>query len=299
MSYYVISHRAPGTSDASITILPDGTLRFDSPFYRPLVAALKAEIPVADRRPVYQGRKFQYWAVAPQHAETLADLAEQHDMGRPKVPQVKVQIKPSIKLLSVMYLGASKDRADGSTSSFGWVDGGWSAIFPVDVLKDWFAVERDTPTAALTLYAILGIRAKATDPEIKKAYRRTAKQWHPDVCSDPGAGDQFRRINEAYEILSKPLQRRKYDAGLAFEKNAEAGLKFDNLSRGKIFASLGQDTTWRPPLRCGMILVQGIERLGRFVVSEILQWEDITNGVGQTLVTSWKYGADTFTERWI
>ena len=49
---------------------------------------LKATIPATDRRPVYDGRKFQYWAVAPQHAETLADLAEKHRMGRPVVPEV-------------------------------------------------------------------------------------------------------------------------------------------------------------------------------------------------------------------
>lgn len=296
---YHISRKAFDQSDATITVLQDGTLRFDSPFDRGLVLALKAEIPVTDRCPVYTNNKFDYWAVAPQHAETLADLAEQFDMGRPKVPQVKAQATTSIKLLSLMYLGAAKDRADGSQSSFGWVDGGWSAIFPIDVLKDWFAVDHDTPAAAFTLYAILGIKAKATDPEIKKAYRRTAKQWHPDVCSDPGAEEQFKRINEAYQVLSKPLQRRKYDAGLILERSiTEAPL----YGASRIFAAINQmapDPVWRPPLHCGMVLAQGQERLGRFVVSEILQWEDHTNAAGQTLVTSWQYGADTFTERWV
>ena len=88
MAYYVISHRAPGTSDASITVLPDGTLRFDSPWDPALKDDLKATIPATDRRPVYDGRKFQYWAVAPQWAETLADLAEKHSMGRPDVPEL-------------------------------------------------------------------------------------------------------------------------------------------------------------------------------------------------------------------
>lgn len=291
---YHVSRKPPGQSDAKITVLQDGTLRFDFPFDRGLVAALKREIPATDRRPVYEINKFQYWAVAPQYGQTLADLAERFDMGRPKVPQVKTQVKTQIKLLSLMYLGASKDRKDGSQSSFGWVDGEWSAIFPVDVLKDWFAVDHDTPAAALTLYAILGIKAKATDPEIKGAYRRTAKQWHPDVCSDPGAEEQFKRINEAYQVLSKPLQRRKYDAGLALEKSITKAY-----GSSEPWGTFGSLSTWRPPLRCGMVLAQGQERLGRFVVSEILQWEDITNGTGQTLVTSWKYGADMFTERWV
>ena len=294
MNRYVISRRPPGTSDCRLIPMKDGTIGFESPYDPKLVEALKQAIPYSDRR---WDRDQKLWFVAPKHAETLADLAEKHGMGRPVVPQVKVKTTTAIKLLNLMYLGASKDRGDGSKSSFGWVDGGWSAIFPVDVLKDWFAVDRDTPAEALTLYAILGIKAKATDKELKSAYRRTAKQWHPDVCSDPGAEEQFKRINEAYEILKNPLQRRKYDAGLTFAAkvpfNRADGPRWDwpNINVPQ--------PTWRPPLRCGLILAQGVEQLGRFVVSEILQWEDITNQRGQTLVTSWKFGDDTFTERWV
>ena len=91
--YRVISRRRSQEeqqSDAKITVLPDGMLRFDTPWDLALKDALKAAIPVTDRRPVYDGRKFQYWAVAPQHAETLADLAEKHYMGRPVVPEMPV-----------------------------------------------------------------------------------------------------------------------------------------------------------------------------------------------------------------
>ena len=93
VAYRVISRRRSQEeqqSDAKITVLPDGTLRFDTPWDLALKDALKAAIPVTDRRPVYDGRKFQYWAVAPQHAETLADLAEKYHMGRPVVPVMPV-----------------------------------------------------------------------------------------------------------------------------------------------------------------------------------------------------------------
>ena len=89
--YRVISRRRSQEeqqSDAKITVLPDGTLRFDTPWDPGLVRELKKIRPVNDLRPVYTDGKFQYWAVAPRWAETLANLAEKYHMGRPVVPPV-------------------------------------------------------------------------------------------------------------------------------------------------------------------------------------------------------------------
>jgi len=60
-------------------------------------------------------------------------------------------------------------------------------------------------------YKILGVERKATKEEIKKAYRRLAKEWHPDVNSDPKAEERFKEINEAYYVLSDDEKRREYD----------------------------------------------------------------------------------------
>ncbi|MBI2762910.1 MAG: DnaJ domain-containing protein [Chloroflexi bacterium] len=60
-------------------------------------------------------------------------------------------------------------------------------------------------------YATLGVDRGATDGEIKKAFRKLAQQWHPDVNSDPAAHARFTEINEAYQVLSDPERRQRYD----------------------------------------------------------------------------------------
>jgi curved DNA-binding protein len=61
-------------------------------------------------------------------------------------------------------------------------------------------------------YEILGVPREANDDDIKKAFRKLARQYHPDVAKDKKAGEErFKEINEAYEVLSDPQKRSKYD----------------------------------------------------------------------------------------
>ena len=60
-------------------------------------------------------------------------------------------------------------------------------------------------------YQVLGVEPSAGDAEIKTAYRRMARKYHPDVSKEAGAEDKFKSVNEAYEALRDPQKRKAYD----------------------------------------------------------------------------------------
>jgi len=69
-------------------------------------------------------------------------------------------------------------------------------------------------------YDILGVSKEASAEEIKKAYRKLAVKYHPDKNKDVAAEDMFKKINEAYSILSDPQEKARYDQGSFFAGNA-------------------------------------------------------------------------------
>ncbi|GIH19995.1 chaperone protein DnaJ 2 [Rugosimonospora africana] len=68
-------------------------------------------------------------------------------------------------------------------------------------------------TVAKDYYGILGVAKDATADEIKRAYRKLARQYHPDVNPDPEAHERFKEINAAYEVLSDDRKRQIVDVG--------------------------------------------------------------------------------------
>ncbi|HEV2580649.1 MAG TPA: molecular chaperone DnaJ [Ktedonobacteraceae bacterium] len=79
-------------------------------------------------------------------------------------------------------------------------------------------------------YEVLGVARNASDDELKKAYRRLAKQYHPDANKEQGSESRFVEINEAYETLSDPQKRAVYDRyGHAGLNGGAGGMGFGDL----------------------------------------------------------------------
>ena len=260
------------------------------PYSPRLVDALKGTIPNTGR--AWDGQR-KAWIIAAQYKKEA-----QKATGFP-FPDIATS-KPvtETKLLEVRYLGQCKERAPGDVSAMGLLKNGrWDVIFPMQTLTEWFedgGSVQAAPDKPKTLYAILGAKQADDENAIKKAFLRMAKQWHPDVCKEPNANEMFIRIREAYDILRVPRSKGRYDAGLAFEM-MEAKDNKDKRNLADVFADA---SIYRAPLRCGWIMCEGVESIGRFVVSKISAWEDITNSHGQVLVVSWQMGDKAPVEVW-
>lgn len=270
-----------------------------TPFSRNFVYELKETIPSHERR---WDAPSKLWIVSPKYGNDVQHLILRHFSENISVPDVKLAVEKHRGTIKLLYVGASKEREDGSSTSFGmhFDTKKWTVVFPQNVLENWFdgvTLERDINEKSLlpkgSYYLILGIK-KVTDDqdEIKSAYRRMARQWHPDVCKEPDANDRFKIINEAYQLLSNLPKKRLYDIGQKMVNSAATTHK-QQRNRFAIY------NDYKPALRCGVIDCDYEVLMGRAFVQRIYSWNDIMDNTGRVLVTSWIMGNDEPTVAWV
>jgi curved DNA-binding protein len=81
-----------------------------------------------------------------------------------------------------------------------------------------------------SLYETLGVSENASPEEIKRAYRKLARKYHPDINKDPEAEEKFKEINAAYEVLSDPEKKKQYDQ---FGDQMFGGQSFHDFAQGQ------------------------------------------------------------------
>jgi hypothetical protein len=262
-------------------LLKNGAYLVQFPYDPTTVQSLKDAIPGTGRR--WDGQN-KMWSVHTQYEAALRQI-----FPGANIPAAQsAKITKETRVIDLRYLGTVKDRGNNEFTAFGYSENGWSVVFSESTLRSWFEGLDDTPPGdTSTLYGVLGLPRIATAEEIKTGYRRMVRQWHPDVCNEPNANEVFLRIREAYDILSNPNKKARYDVGLSFAAQQPKPVNVRNFANG-----------YRAPLRCGLVLAEGQDCLGRFNVTKILGWEDLISN-GKTLVSSWPMGADKPVEQWV
>lgn len=195
-------------------------------------------------------------------------------------------IKGSPAFASAVHLDAPKD---------------WNVIFWGKTLEEWFNGTEINRSAAPTenYYQILGLSNFTKDEaEIRSAYRRMCMKYHPDVYKAPDATQRFQIVNEANATLSNPLSRGRYDVGLMMDLEEAYQAKVNKVGSLKNSEYKGVKVV-KLPFHCGDIECSVFDRAGKKYVEEIFSWEDIKDGQGHVLVTSFDINTKSIIQNWI
>jgi len=265
-----------------------GTYAVTTPWNKSFVHGIKTEVSAFNRRWDPQRK---VWVVSEAGVGGLADVLNgAFDVEVTVAPSASTAAVVAREDIDVHYMGLVKTRTNGDETAYGHDGQDWAYVFPRSVLESFFSGGKTVlsrPTQAATHFAVLGVARSAGEDEIRRAYRRTICQWHPDVCEEPDATEQFMAVQKAREILLDKSLRGRYEAGLAFQESVDGG------------ESHQYNATYSAPVRCGRVAVD-IERgvkLG--FIHKIHEWKELRDKYGKVLVSSWPAGADMYQERWV
>jgi len=278
---------APASSSGGVVItLENGSYAVKFPYDSGVIQQMKTIRPALKQWDGEQER----WLIHPDAIATVAGFLQQR-FGPVTIPEFQAVAPQLVKrLVKLEYLGACKSRGNEEPEAMGYSEGQWRVVIPQSVLESYFGNSVKQNGGKQTLYQVLCIVETATPQEVKSAHRRLARSFHPDVNKEDGARERFEQIQAAYETLSDVTLRKKYDCGLYFERQRNLG------DAGR---ALRSQYGYAPPIRCGLLKVEGVIELGRLRVSKIVEWADIVDERGRTLVTHWPAGAKEFQSVWL
>lgn len=141
---------------------------------------------------------------------------------------------------------------------------------------------------ATDLYDVLGVARDANPDELKRAYRRLARELHPDVNPDPATQERFKEVTAAYEILRDPEKRRMYDRGMDPRTGAAGGFggfDFSDIMDAFFSAGGGQSAQRGPRSRTA----RGSDALVRIKVS----LEEVLTGVDREITVDTAVACDS------
>jgi len=186
------------------------------------------------------------------------------------------RIEEIVETLDVKYVSYPKVRnGDGGSgkdkeSSFCLIGDEWSLELPVSVMKAYFEPGKSSSASAFKftgkpvgpgLYNFLCVPQDATEQELKKAYRRMARKWHPDVSDAPDATARFQELQRAYDILKDPAKRQRHDVLVHETAESDAKLGFTYV-----------EASFVPPFRCGRLTVRAKKLGSKLEAVEIRKW---------------------------
>lgn len=277
----LFGNRASQSPNNRVSVTDEnGGLKVLTPYSASFIETLKNAVPSVSRKWHPTSR---CWLVSPSYSSVLKQIIDSEYDCDVTMPTVISPAIPSQEIrFQADYVANCKNEAASVHSN-----GGWNAKIPEKILRSWF--KQTDSTAPATLYGVLGVENTASNIEIKKAYRRAARQWHPDICREENARDMFEKVKDAYQLLNDRSSRKKYNAGLVFEQMAKKNVR--------AIQRLSRYSTFTPTLRCGILTVKAKQELGVLIVEEIFKWDDIINETGQTMVSFW--AQDNFSVAWI
>lgn len=274
------------------TLIRQGNvIQVATPYHKEFVALLKEKVPSNAR--AWDGQA-KVWNVDAKYFDAVKGLAELH-FDYVDVVHDRAQAKQMRQTILIEYLGRCKETDWNVAFANAQVNGAWNTRVSETVLRAYFENATRVNTSQTTLYQLLGAKSTASLDELKRAYFRAAKVWHPDLNADPDAAEMFRKVKSAWDVLENPLQRAKYDAGLKLQAVQVNVPSWQTLSLATY-----SDYGYRAPATCGLVdceVEQGIKR----TITQIYDWQDDTRVIGGlTLirVASWDKQTQSVKTKW-